>query len=658
MGATIWLGLWVCLQATVSVAQQLVIKGQRELRTEQGKSITIGLGDLTVEADESLGYPNGFYLEIDDKGHHDVNGSTITPAAGFSGTLKVKIRVTNGKVKSDKFQLRIDVVKTDGGGDGGGDEHNGEDDDDGEDDDGDDDGDDDDDDGDNDNGSGNQGNQKPAIVSQVAVEISKNQNFTIRLSHLVVTDADNDYPDDFSLKVESGSNYAVSGTTITPVQNFVGTLAINLRVNDGKTDSDVFHFQIVVKDLAVAPPNAKPVITAHAPLSTFRNEPVTLKLTHLSVTDPDDQYPADFTLTLLTGTNCTVSGHTMTPSPGFTGTATVKVKVHDGKDDSNVFEVRVNVLERGTLQILSQNAIIIPEDSAYTLRLSDLNVSDPSDSYPAGFSLSIADGDNYTVEGNTIRPGRNFYGNLIVPVKVAKQAASSNVFAALVKVGSVNDAPAFATFDTAPIVITPVTETAIAKEVKTSDVDHAGLAFAEAELDSASTLTQLGYLSTPNVRGIFDQKNGVLVFLGYASLEEYDRALQSITFTSADSTRKKRTIRFRLNDGETYSNWYEKTLIMSDTELTLDIPTAFTPNNDNANDTWAITLLQDHSQAQLDLKVYNRHGVLLFESDSFERQWDGRFNGELLPADSYFFTLEVTREDRKTRRKGIVAILR
>ena len=635
MRAAIWLGLLVLFQGAIPVVRQLVIESQRELQTESGKAITIALSDITVVADKSLGYPDGFYLQIDDKENYDVDGSTITPAANFTGILKVKIQVTNGKVKSNKFQLKIKVINA-GGEDNGG-------------------GDDDSDDDDDDDGTDG-GNQKPSIVSQVAVSIEKNQSFTIQLSHLVVSDPDNDYPGDFTLKVEAGGNYAVSGAAVTPGENFVGTLVVKVRVNDGNANSDAFDFKIAVND--VVPPNVKPVITAHAPLSTFKNESVTLKLTDFSVTDPDDHYPSDFTFTVMAGTNYAVSGHTITPSAGFMGTLTVKVKVNDGKDDSNVFDTRVNVLERGTLQIIGQNPITVREDSVYTFRLSDLNVSDPSDSYPEGFKLSVIDGDNYVIEGQTIRPGLNFHGNLVVKVKVAKGAASSNVFEALVIVVPVNDPPAFATFNTAPIAISPLAAIPIAKEVETVDVDNERLAFAEAELDSASMLTYLGNVSTEDIRGIFDQKNGVLVLLGEASLEMYDRVLQSITYTTTDSTRKRHKIRFRLNDGEAYSKWYEKTLIMSDVELALDIPTAFTPNNDNANDTWVITLLQNDSAAQLDLKVYNRQGVLLFESDSFEHQWDGRLNGELLPADSYFFTLEVKTEYREARRKGIVTILR
>jgi gliding motility-associated-like protein len=90
----------------------------------------------------------------------------------------------------------------------------------------------------------------------------------------------------------------------------------------------------------------------------------------------------------------------------------------------------------------------------------------------------------------------------------------------------------------------------------------------------------------------------------------------------------------------------------------LDIPTAFTPNGDNVNDTWEITPLQQHESTTIKLKIYNRQGLFLFESDSFTKRWDGRFNGEVLPADSYFFTIEIANGGRVEQRNGAVTILR
>src|SRR5688500_15566385 len=105
-------GVLLILPATVTVAQQLVIKGQRELQVEQGQPITITLSDITVEADKAHNYPTGFYLEIDDGPNYSVSGTTITPDPPFTGKLKAKILVTNGQAKSKKFKLEIKVLKS------------------------------------------------------------------------------------------------------------------------------------------------------------------------------------------------------------------------------------------------------------------------------------------------------------------------------------------------------------------------------------------------------------------------------------------------------------------------------------------------------------------------------------------------------------------
>jgi gliding motility-associated-like protein len=521
-----WLWFVVFLiQATALSAQKLTIKGQRTLQVEQGKSITIGLDDITVEADAELNYPNGFYLEIDNGDHYTVSGNTITPSPSFVGLIKVKIRVTNGKEKSEKFNLEINVTSAGGGG------------------------------------------------------------------------------------------------------------------GDGE--------------------NQKPVITAQASVSTFKGEPITIKLSHLSVTDPDDSYPSDFTLIVLPGPNYTVSGNTITPAAAFVGTLDVKVKVNDGEDDSDVFNLVISVIERGTLQIIGQNPIIIPEDSAYVFRLTDLKVDDPSGTYPAGFTLTLLAGDNYIIEEMTVTPAENYSGNLIVPLRVANGSSTSNTFGALIIVEPVNDPPLFSAFDYAKLSFSPNgTEVLIAKEVRTQDVDDDKLTYAEIQLDTSSAFTFLSSSDTENVRGLFDQNAGLLVFLGDAPLEEYDRAIQSVTFSTTDSLRKEIKIRFRLNDGQSYSAWYTKIISSGTEDIELLIQGAFTPNNDNANDTWVISMQQLPQNTKLELRVYNSKGVLLFESDSFDKSWDGRLNGELLPADSYFYTLMVSDETRHVRKNGTVTILR
>jgi gliding motility-associated-like protein len=62
-------------------------------------------------------------------------------------------------------------------------------------------------------------------------------------------------------------------------------------------------------------------------------------------------------------------------------------------------------------------------------------------------------------------------------------------------------------------------------------------------------------------------------------------------------------------------------------------PTAFTPNNDNLNDFFR----PSHSGTinNYSLKVYNRWGEKLFESNLINIGWDGFYRDELQPIETY-----------------------
>ena len=67
-------------------------------------------------------------------------------------------------------------------------------------------------------------------------------------------------------------------------------------------------------------------------------------------------------------------------------------------------------------------------NTARTIVFSDLQVTDPDNTYPTGFTLTVSDGANYTRSGNQITPAPGFYGTLSVPVKVRDGLLDSNTF--------------------------------------------------------------------------------------------------------------------------------------------------------------------------------------------------------------------------------------
>jgi len=72
----------------------------------------------------------------------------------------------------------------------------------------------------------------------------------------------------------------------------------------------------------------------------------------------------------------------------------------------------------------------------------------------------------------------------------------------------------------------------------------------------------------------------------------------------------------------------------------IDYPKFFTPNGDGYNDTWNISLLNAQPDARL--FIFDRFGKLLKQISTTGAGWNGTFNGQELPADDYWFTLDYT----------------
>jgi gliding motility-associated-like protein len=71
-----------------------------------------------------------------------------------------------------------------------------------------------------------------------------------------------------------------------------------------------------------------------------------------------------------------------------------------------------------------------------------------------------------------------------------------------------------------------------------------------------------------------------------------------------------------------------------------ELPNAFTPNGDGQNDIykpWPYCFIE-----RIEMKIFNRWGVLVFETQDPDINWDGTdLSGKALPDGSYFYTCEV-----------------
>jgi large repetitive protein len=370
-----------------------VINGQREIQITEETPVTLSLADLTVtDADNT--YPDGFSLAVQPGDNYTFSGTTVTPVTDFSGPLSVNLIVNDGLSNSAPFPLMITVIPV---------------------------------------------NDAPLITGQVAVSTMEEVARTVALTDLVVTDPDSHYPDGFTLLVFPGTNYTLSGNTVIPVQDFSGALTVQVQVSDGSLTSNIFDLA-----LQVDPVNDKPIITGQVPVETAEDTPITIQLSHLTVLDTDSSFPTGFTLIVSPGVNYTVSGPTVQPAVDFNGTLNVAVSVSDGVSASDPFSFQIQVGNANDAPVITgQTPLATDEEKPVTLSLSNLTVFDPDNAFPAGFTLLISPGTNYIVSGETITPVINFAGVLTIPVRVNDGVNNSPTFDFQLQVNQINDPPSF-----------------------------------------------------------------------------------------------------------------------------------------------------------------------------------------------------------------------
>jgi gliding motility-associated-like protein len=88
----------------------------------------------------------------------------------------------------------------------------------------------------------------------------------------------------------------------------------------------------------------------------------------------------------------------------------------------------------------------------------------------------------------------------------------------------------------------------------------------------------------------------------------------------------------------------------------LDLPNAFTPGRFGQNSYFKV---QGFGIASMILRIYNRWGQVVFETNNPDIGWDGTYRGVPQPMDVYAYTLEAVYFDgTKTTRKGDITLIR
>ena len=91
-------------------------------------------------------------------------------------------------------------------------------------------------------------------------------------------------------------------------------------------------------------------------------------------------------------------------------------------------------------------------------------------------------------------------------------------------------------------------------------------------------------------------------------------------------------------------------------ESTLYVPNVFTPNGDLLNDQFQIPTT---NMIEFNIKIFDRWGALLFESNSVDTSWDGTYKGKEVAADVYVYAITAKGADKVMYdKRGHVTILK
>ena len=218
-------------------------------------------------------------------------------------------------------------------------------------------------------------NTAPVAQNQ---SVSTNQD-TAKTIVLTATDANNDALTFAIVTQPSNGTLSGSGANViyTPKAGFSGSDSFTFKANDGKADSNVATITLQV--LAAPKPNTPPV----AQNQSLRTDKATPLLFALGATDAEND-ALTFRI-VAQPKNGKLSGSaanlTYTPNDDFSGTDTFTFVANDGKVDSNVATITVQVLAgpvENTPPVASPLRLSTRRDAPITLALiaTDANIGD------------------------------------------------------------------------------------------------------------------------------------------------------------------------------------------------------------------------------------------------------------------------------------------
>jgi len=181
--------------------------------------------------------------------------------------------------------------------------------------------------------------------------------------------------------------------------------------------------------------NYPPTVESVQDLSINEDDTLTFNLSYLTVNDPDNTFPDDFTFTLYNGANFQIDEDKIIPAPNYNGTLHAEVKVFDGQDSSDVFSFNIEVIPvNDPPEVSAFNGISsMKYGESFSLSLDEFVVVDV-DNDQSSLSLEVLEGDHYSYAGLKVIPEAGFTGDLNVNIDVSDGQDSSDPYEITVQI--------------------------------------------------------------------------------------------------------------------------------------------------------------------------------------------------------------------------------
>jgi hypothetical protein len=178
----------------------------------------------------------------------------------------------------------------------------------------------------------------PVISGQDTISIEEDHTYTVTIDDLKYTDPD-DSAAQIAVSIDSGDNYSVSGeNTIVPDENYFGTLAVPVTINDGELNSNTFNALVTITSV-----NDAPYIYGQTEIYVNENTSFPLNVVDLHVYDPDNTKD-QMNIIVGDGENYTVTdGNVINPTHDYYGLITIPAIINDGQDNSNTYYVSADI---------------------------------------------------------------------------------------------------------------------------------------------------------------------------------------------------------------------------------------------------------------------------------------------------------------------------